>query len=324
MIERISLVDVDHLANFLGQETLKTRTSSAESQLAPLVDEFPVLAEVLDKWARAGKVRRLGPDSAVDWIDAAELIRFCRGRTDNTVSMPVRDASRRLFRDSKRIERLTAPLDVLLVSSISAHPRAEREVWQEIGLYREEQPALCAGYVEVERHRVCAVLDAPYAGFPPATVLALTSRPERVMSIENLTTFHTEAKRICEEPVLLLYTAGMPSPAWRAMYRRLLKSVPDGVPIYHWGDVDEGGFRIAAVLAGDARQTGHRLQPWRMHPADIPEDMRVKASERTIERMQYFARQAGWDTAASAICTAGFTTEQEGFCSGLEEIKDGG
>ena len=186
-------------------------------------------------------------------------------------------------------------------------------MWQEIGLHREEQPALCAGHVEVMRQRVSALLDAPYSGFPPATVLGVASRPERVISIENLTTFHTEAKRLCDEPVLLLYTAGMPSPAWRAMYGRLLASVPAEVPLFHWGDFDEGGFRIAAVLAEDARKAGRQLQPWRMHPDDIHEEMRVEASDRTVERMQQFARRAGWEDAAAAIGEARFYTEQEGF-----------
>lgn len=312
MIERIDLLDAERLADFLGGKTLKSRASSAESVLAPLVDEFPVLGEVLEKWSATKKVRRLGPDSVTDWFDAVAVVHFCQ-RLRSEDSIPVRDASRRLFKDSKRIEKLTGPLDILLAGSIDARPRSGREVWQEIGLHREEQPALCAGRVELKRQRVSAILDIPYAGFPPATVLGVVTRPERVISIENLTTFHTEAKRLCDEPVLLLYTAGMPSPIWRAMYVRLLASVPNEVPVFHWGDYDEGGFRIAAVLARDARQVGHQLQPWRMRPEEIPHDMRVTASAKTIERMQYFAQQAGWTEIVSAINAAGFTTEQEGF-----------
>lgn len=318
MIQRIDLVDAERLADFLGEKTLKSRASSAESQLAPLIADFPVLMEVIDRWAATKKVRRLGPESVTDWSDAAAVIRFCQQRR-SVESMPVRDASRRLFKDSKRIEKLTAPLDTLLAGSIESRGRSNREVWQEIGLHREEQPALCAGRVEVMRQRVSALLDCPYAGFPPATVIGVATRPERVISIENLTTFHTEAKRLYDEPVLLLYTAGMPSPAWRAMYGRLLASIPAEVPVFHWGDFDEGGFRIAAVLAGEARQVGRQLRPWRMHPEDIPEEMRVEASARTIDRMQHFARQAGWESAAVAIGDAKFSTEQEGFLSADDE-----
>jgi hypothetical protein len=97
------------------------------------------------------------------------------------------------------------------------------------------------------------------------------------------------------------------------MYARLLASVSAEVPVYHWGDYDEGGFRIASVLAGHARQVGHQLLPWRMQPEEIPHDMRVTASAKTLERMRYFAQQTGWEDIASAIQAAGFTTEQEGF-----------
>lgn len=312
MIQRIDLVDAERLADFLGEKTLKSRASSAESHLVHLITDFPVLGDVINKWSTTKSVRRLGPESVADWCDAATVIRSCQQRT-SVDSVPVRDASRRLFKDSKRIEKLTAPLDILLAGSIDARPRSAREVWQEIGLHKEEQPALCAGRVELIRQRVSAILDAPSAGFPPATVLGIATRPERVITIENLTTFHTEAKHLCDKPILLLYTAGMPSPTWRTMYARLLASVSAEVPVYHWGDYDEGGFRIASVLAGDARQVGHQLLSWRMQPEEIPHDMRVTASAKTLERMRYFAQQTGWNEIASAIQAAGFTTEQEGF-----------
>ena len=43
---------------------------------------------------------------------------------------PVRDASARLFKDSKRIEALVPCLDVLLAASLEAEARPEGEVLQ--------------------------------------------------------------------------------------------------------------------------------------------------------------------------------------------------
>jgi len=113
----------------------------------------------------------------------------------------------------------------------------------------------------------------------------------------------------------------MPSPLWRSMYHRILKGLPDNIPIYHWGDIDEGGFRIAATIAADARNAGHLLKPWNMHPQDIteippqddPENPRRTVSQKTLEKMKHFADAAGWPEIGEEIMKAKLTVEQESF-----------
>ena len=117
--------------------------------------------------------------------------------------------------------------------------------------------------------------------------------------------------RLSHHKVLLIYTAGMPSPAWRAMYGRLLESLPPTTPINHWGDVDEGGFRIASTIATVARAAGFSLRPYGMSPDDVPVKMRVKASAWTLERIHHFACAAGWFELGQAMREAAFVSEQE-------------
>lgn len=320
-IERVDLVDLEALANLLGVNTAESKLERAKSHVAPLVQDYPVLNDVLARWACLKKVRSFGPEDAQDWVDAARVITFMNGSLEiRTVDEPIREVSGRLFKDSKRIEKLTAPLDVLLAGDVEAEIRGPADVWQEIGLFREEQPARMAGKVVVERTRVTALLDAPYGAFSASSVTKLAGIPKMVMTVENQTTFHSEARRRHDEEVLLIYTAGMPTPAWRAMYVRLLGGLPSSVPVYHWGDIDEGGFRIASILAQEARSAGHILQPWMMHPDNVPEDQRVKAKPHTLERIQRFASAAGWETLGREIANAGFTVEQEGLSIiGLEQ-----
>ena len=223
----------------------------------------------------------------------------------------MREFSARLFLDSKRIEALTPQLDILLSGSIEDSPRAAAQVWQELGLFREEHPVLLAGHVHIARDRSTGMIDAPYMGLPAATILGALSLVTDVITIENKTTFHSEAKRRQDDKVLLIYTAGMPSPAWRAMYGRLLESLPRTTPIYHWGDIDEGGFRIASTIAATARGAGFSLQPYGMSPEDVPLEMRVEASARTLERIHHFACAAGWPELGQAMREAGFVAEQE-------------
>ena len=271
---------------------------------------------MLRRWSELRKARGLGPESVDDWISAARAIEFCQSfSVDQPLSLPIREASARLFNDSKRIEKLTVPLDILLANSIEGEARVGPSVWQELGLFREEHPVLLAGNVVAEREGVTARLDTPYMGLPAGTVRRLMSVPKMVLTIENLTTFHSEARRRANEELLLIYTAGMPSPAWRAMYIRILATLPSDVPVYHWGDIDEGGFRIAATLAQDARAVGHSIQAWSMHPEGVPADLRRKATPHTLERIRHFANAAGWTDLGEAVAIAGFTVEQEGLKS---------
>lgn len=315
-IERINLADARRLCNFLGLTLTQDKVAEAQLRLASMATTFPVVQDVIQRWSELRKTRGLGPESVKDWLDAARTIEFCQSfSVDQPLSLPIREASARLFNDSKRIEKLTVPLDILLANSIEGEARDGPSVWQELGLFREEHPVFLAGNVIAEREGVTARLDMPYIGLPAATVKRLVSVPKMVLTIENLTTFHSEARRRSNEDVLLMYTAGMPSPAWRAMYMRILAALASDVPVYHWGDIDEGGFRIAATLSQDARAVEHILRPWSMRPEDVPQELRRKASRQTLERMQHFATCAGWHDLAREIEVAGFTVEQEGLAS---------
>jgi hypothetical protein len=311
LFERIDLVDVQALARFLGRSTYADQLAETVAQLEPLKAEFPVVLELVARWSGMAKVRGLGPQDAGAWIDAAKTVRACAARSQETIAAPVREFSARLFLDSKRIEALTCQLDVLLSGSVEESPRAAAQVWQELGLFREEHPVLLAGSVHIARDRATGLIDAPYLGLPAASIQRVASKVTEVITIENKTTFHSEAKRRQDNSVLLIYTAGMPSPTWSAMYMRLLVSLPSTTPIYHWGDVDEGGFRIASTIAAVAKAAGFKLQPYAMSPDDVPPSMRVKASTRTLERIHHFACAAGWSDLGQSVRDAGFVSEQE-------------
>lgn len=312
-IERIELVDVSKLALLLGQVPHAVRVQVAKEQLAAHADNYPVLHDVVACWDKLKKVRGTGPEDAADWAMACETIAYCKAQVaQGAMDTPVRDASSRLFKDSKRIERLASRLDVLLAGNVEDDARPEAEILQELGLYREPQPARLAGNIVVRRERGAFALDRPYCALPPPTVLGLGSMPTRVLTIENQTTFHVWARQHCDSDVLCLYTAGMPSPSWRAMYLQLLSELPAATPVLHWGDVDEGGYRIAAFLSRCAAEAGHTLMPWKMHPADVPEGLRRGAPARTVERMVRYAEEAGWAEIARELAQAKIVAEQEG------------
>jgi len=290
-INRVELINKSALAKFLGKELEEDKLSKAVSLLSQFESRFPVVSDVLIRWKQLRPVRTFLVTDAQDWVDAIRVIDFARDNIASGVAtLPINEASGKLFKDTKRIKKLAAPLDVLLSGSLDADSRPPTEVWEEIGLFREEHPVRMAGKVIVERKRTTGLLDTPYTGLPASTVIRLVSNPTMVITIENQTTFHSEAQRLCEENILLIYTAGMPNPPWKDMYARILKNLLTDTPIYHWGDIDEGGFRIASVLAAVAKNAGHIIKPWQMHPANVPLEHRRPASATTVNKMVYFAK----------------------------------
>lgn len=189
LFERIDLVDVQALARFLGRSTYADQLAQTVALLDPLKSDFPVIQEVIGRWTGMAKVRGLGPQDALAWIDAAKTIRACAARSQDSVAAPVREFSARMFLDSKRIEALTAQLDVLLSGCIEESPRAAAQVWQELGLFREEHPVLLSGAVHIARDRSTGLVDVPYLGLPAATIMGVASKVTEVITIENKTTF---------------------------------------------------------------------------------------------------------------------------------------
>jgi len=313
-IVRVVVRDPLVLASFLGREPLNATLTRVRDALDSFVGRFTVLATVLEQWKELRKVRNHDATSVQDWLDAIKVIDFSEENLRKGIlSMPLNVASGKLFKDTKRIRRLEIPLDVLLTGSIEVSGREGYEIWNDIGLFREEHPVRMAGNVVIERQGVTARLDTPYSGLPAESVKRLASVPSAVITIENQTTFHDEARARHEENALLIYTAGMPNPPWREMYVRILHGLPEGISVFHWGDIDEGGFRIASVLAKDAASAGHTIVPMKMHPKNVPAEHRRPASPKTIERMTHFARQAGWYEIAKEIEVTGFTVEQESW-----------
>lgn len=310
-IIRIRLKNLTQLSIFLGEPIYLDTYSQAEEMLSSHLLQYPVLREVLDQWRQLKKVRGHGPDRAIEWLQAAQTMEFLRFRHGNP-GMPIRNLSVRLFKDSKLIERILMPIEVLATGNIESSGLDKASLLALTGLYKEEQPILMAGCVSVKRSRVTSLLDAPYSGLSPQSILGLgKTPPSRVLTIENLTTFHETAKSEFDMNTLLIYSAGMVSPAWREMYKRILRDLPSTVPLYHWGDIDEGGFRIASVIAQTARECGFTLQPFSMDPDEVSEKDRRPASLKTLERMREFAIKSGWPELGEKVYQAGFVVEQE-------------
>lgn len=309
---RLSVIDLQTLARHLGVQLLDERVAAAVLQLDIWRLRFPVINEVLAAWRAGRKVRSCGAEAAEDLARAAAAV---AARADDAGHERIlRRESVRLFGDSKQLEKLTPWLELLIAGELAATGLSKEQVWSAIGLRREPQPMLLAGNGSVELDDITLPLVRPYLGLPVESVRAVTTTAHCLLSIENLASFHDAARAPGARSVLLLYTGGMPSPAWRAAYASMLSRWSPSWPIYHWGDIDEGGFRIAAVLAAVAQEAGHRLQPWMMSPVDVPLDVAKYARTPTpasLAAMVHWAQRSGWPELGCQIGHQPMQLEQE-------------
>jgi hypothetical protein len=309
---RLSAADLPALARHLGVPLLDEQVAEAMRKLDAWTVRFPVVVDVIEAWRHGRKVRGCATEAAGDLALAAKAV---AARADDAGHERIlRRESVRLFDDSKQLEKLTPWLETLVTGELAASGLSKEEVWSAIGLRREPQPMLLAGDGSVELADVTLPLVRPYLGLPVESVRAVATAARCLVTIENLATFHDATRSPGAASALLLYTGGMPSPAWRDAYARVLASLPPALPVYHWGDIDEGGFRIAAVLAATAQAAGRRLQPWMMSPADLPAALGARAGVPTASSLAAMLRaveRCGWNALIDQLRQQPIRLEQE-------------
>ncbi len=290
-IPQRSGVDALRIYELLHRPALADQRFHLESLL--LADKF----RFTDDW-RARALRHVlanlsagkspSPFSLTDTNLDTDLLAVMEALSALQTETPYRVFSVRVFNDSKRLEMLKNQLTSL---ARLGNPEWKRlpadEVLRELNLVPNPTYLHLAGNWELTL-QTGEILTlggfSPSIGFPAAQTGQLRTvqiHAEAVLGIENLTTFHefirTEhATRIKQEfsyatefpqPVACsvfatICTYGNPSPA----LRRLLRLLPDSTPIYHWSDLDYGGFNILSQLRRLVRAD---IQPYRMDIAAL-------------------------------------------------------
>lgn len=318
-VDLVRLRDLRALADFLRCETTADRVEQARKCLAIWMDAVPRVGEIFERWAAMKKVRSFSPTAAPDFADALRVLDAVQARAGE--DQIVRRLSVELFHDSKRIEQLDRHLDVLTGESLAAPARSWDEVFGELGLVKEPQPFLVAGQGElqlVDGH-TCPVAR-PFVGVANKALAGYVGQPAWILTVENLTTFHLCSQLPGAPDGLILFTGGMPSPTWCRAYGAVLAGVPQEVPAYHWGDIDAGGFRIAARLRECVEQ-GRLFRPWLMLVGELPGGIEPRPADAvTVANMRRHAGRAGWLDLAAILPDA--CIEQEIVPPRLPSLED--
>jgi hypothetical protein len=314
-IKAIGVADLRALAEHLKLPMSQDHLAHALEMLQPYTSDLPVLVEVLTVWRLGKKVRGQSPDpeevEAV--VDAARVI--LQRRSDGEDRL-LRRISIQLFHNSKRIEALGRWLDLLYTGEMASSGLDIEQVHSGLGLLHEPQAFHLSANGDFSSAGEQGRLVRPYLGLAPkeTETLAFDVQPRALLTIENKQTFHEFARVAKQERIALVYTAGMPSPSWFRVFGFALAALDSDVPIYHYGDIDVGGFRIAATISHYVAGVGRTLLPWLMNPHDLQAmgcKMTDAGNKNEVASMCRWAERAGWPAIADAVRTLPMKAEQE-------------
>lgn len=314
-VQAIEVADIRKLAEYLGEPLGADRLQHARAELAPFMEQLPVLGNVLSTWGEGKKVRGCDPtpDAVSALVDATKVV---LARRDATEDMMLRRFSRSMFKNSKRIEAIEPWVDLAYGGDLAPSGLHSEDVRSALGLHHEPQAFFLYGKVEYWTRSVPVHVQPPYVGLPTRDIkgFQFTEQPVALLLVENKQSFHEFAAKSEHLPCAVVYTAGMPSPSWRQAMGLLLAALDPLVPVYHMGDIDLGGFRIAANIAKLVRAAGRELRPWLMDPSElavIGYELEMTDENRNIPAMQRWCREAGWEAIADELARTPGSVEQE-------------
>lgn len=312
-VVRATLLDPEPLYRLLGRRRPNEAAAAAkEAILERLPGLLSVVRSALDlvgsAWSeKRNLIRDLGPDDVEDAVcvfkAAAALLR--RRRDDG---MDIRTFSRRAVGDSKFVEGNAGKVaDVL---RLSADLPGYFDAWEMLsyhGIKRFPQACLLAGPVT---YKGVTLPTEPYVGVAPemSAFLGVVGEPKWLLTIENLASFNRQVREVADPNGIIVYTGGFPSESTLAAIMSLARATD--CPIFHWGDVDAGGVKIAyhieQVLAG----AGRRLALHLMNP-DIAVKHGAPEKPSTIFKMEIDAGSVVAELLAFMASDGACSLEQE-------------
>jgi len=296
-LSRVSLLDPKEVANILNEELPWEVALGAIASIKSVAKEsLPNIDHIIDAWRRGKAPAGVSAERANQLVDSMRIIDAAQELTTNGKDVLLRRLSVKLFNDSKRIEALSRQLAFLLGEPEETE---SNDVYARLGLVKHPQPMLLSGppICRIQLEETAIPLAFPYLGFRPDSIsgfIDARNTIRRVLTIENLASFNEAADNAVEESgLLIVYLAGNPTPSFLAAYNRILESLKP-VEVLHWGDIDVGGFRIAARLADSIKSLGYDLRLFRMNPLEFALGQKLTAPKRKIEEALRICEDYGW------------------------------
>jgi hypothetical protein len=251
-IDRVILrEDPAPLYAFLGR-SLPAATAAAAGHA--LIERLPALSsnlagvvdQLVESWSqKRNLVRDLTPgdiETATNVFRAAAALLERDGKDD----IDMRTFSRRTTGDSKFVEgNLGRIADVLRLAQPLPDYLDAGELLAQRGIRKWAHACLIAGPAT---YRGVRLPTEPYIGIAPemAAHLGVVGQPAWILTVENLASFNRQAREANNGQGIIVYTGGFPSNATLAAVLALAGVA--ACPVFHWGDIDGGGVKIAYLI----------------------------------------------------------------------------
>jgi len=233
----------------------ETGTGGAVNGVSEAVCRY---AEVQLERLAAAKLPEYYEDSLQDYMDVFTAFRALSGIDEEIF---VRDLSVRIFNDSKRLENLRGRISGCLYKYGDFSNKDA--VFDELGVVRNPSYVMVKGPVRMTFGR--QLLDIGELtgdiALSANTLQGLTDAHvygERVITVENLTSFHRYDSHGSET---VIYLGGFHNGVRREFLRMIAASADSNVTYHHFGDIDAGGFYIYRHLR---KNTGIDFRPYMM------------------------------------------------------------
>lgn len=258
-LKRVWVKSTSSMLNFMGEAVLSEviGTSIANVLAEKIVLPLHLLdleSLLTDSWGLGKQFYGCSHDASNRLIDGLKVASFLYQNQNDALSIDYRTLSVRLFDDSKRIESLISLVARLLKPDTpdldDDKPKCILEYW---GLSRF--PPLFCIKGDLQIITPAGNLDVsqawPFLALPPDGIVRteLHKQPLYILFIENKTTFERYCREVSDMG-LVLYTNGFPSRQWQKIFKQIDGQVFTETPIFHWGDVDVGGYKIFDFMSG--------------------------------------------------------------------------
>ncbi|PBB90184.1 hypothetical protein CK215_23890 [Mesorhizobium sp. WSM3864] len=231
-----------------------------------------ILDEIANAWSRGVSRFGLAPGDSLGLsasLDLVHALAIRAAEAGGTPPVDYRTFSRLAGTDSKALERLLSTVPRLferLYPDLAPSAALDSADWlAALGVIRTPQPLIVSGPIAIAGQLLPPLR---FYGVPPeqGDQLGLAASVDYLLTIENYTSFVRHAREVnSNRSALIIYTGGFPS---RSHLRQIVRlAVNAQAPIFHWGDIDDGGVRIFSHLERTLAERGLCLLPHLMDVA---------------------------------------------------------
>lgn len=324
----LNLDNTEDVYSYLGRENIASKVNSVIKLIDNTLTHIEVdwiytfLKSVRDNTASSNRLTGIWcKDHSVlnDFLTALKGIDKLRGKT---VSM--RAFSIKAYGDSKKFEREIKQHIIPVIKNnepdlLDAEEISDREALAQVGIIMMPEIFEFCGNVKV--HFSNGIVDfSPVSKGACLSSECVTdirqidiSETDRIIFIENKTNYSEYCLNNKTARELVVYHGGFYSPQRGEFFRKLCSKTD--IPVYFWGDIDYGGFKMFVRLKNNIINT---LQPLNMdiHSYNRYKGNGLKKSDEYISKLILLTENSDYNLFSDvimAIADEKITVEQESF-----------